>query len=143
MPSADPTPGGISQTTPHPPLPPPSTFDILPPLHALLSRLLLPAASGPTTASPLPASSPHPTNAATTPLSPKDLSTASSAVKIRIQKARVAVQRLPDINRSVQDQEREIRELEEEVSRLKGVLAALGENAREAASSPPNRLGGN
>lgn len=79
---------------------------------------------------------------ATAPLSPKDLTTASSAVRIKIQKARVAVQRLPDINRSVQDQEREIRELEDEVSRLKGVLAALGEGAREAAGAALHRRGG-
>lgn len=128
MPSAAPTPGGIA-------LPSPSTFDILPPLHALLSRLLLPA---PTAASP----SPHLINAATAPLSPKDLTTASSAVRIKIQKARVAVQRLPDIDRSVQDQQREIRDLEDEVARLRGVLAALGEGAREAAGTALDRQGG-
>lgn len=47
----------------------------------------------------------------------------------------MAVQRLPDINRFVSDQEREIRELEDEVLRLRGVLAALGDGAREAAGA--------
>ncbi|MCJ1270747.1 hypothetical protein MMC22_010644 [Lobaria immixta] len=140
MPSAAPTPG------PNPPLPSPSTFDILPPLHALLSRLLLPGPNNnaPAASSPLAtSSSPHLINAAATaPLSPKDLTTASSAVKIKIQKARVAVQRLPDINRSVQDQQHEIRELEDEVARLRGVLAALGEGAREAAGTALDRQGG-
>lgn len=55
----------------------------------------------------------------------------------------MAVQRLPDISRSVQEQEREIRELEDEVSRLRGVLIALGEDAKEAAGTMLDRRGGN
>lgn len=52
------------------------------------------------------------------------------------------MQRLPEINRSVQDQEREIRELEDEVTRLKGVLAALGDAARDAAGTALDQQGG-
>ena len=51
-------------------------------------------------------------------------------MKIKIQKARVAVQGLPDGERTVEEQEVEIGELEEEVGRLRGVLGALGAEGR-------------
>ncbi len=68
-------------------------------------------------------------------LFPKDLSIAASAVKIKIQKARVAVAGLPDVERTTEAQESEIGELEEEVERLRGVLKELGESGRRAAES--------
>jgi hypothetical protein len=124
-----------SQTSKPTTLPPPSTFDILPPLHALLSRLLLPA-SQPSTQTPFSppiTSSPaltNPTN--TTPLAPKDLATASSIVKIKIQKARVAIRGLPDMERTIEEQELEIWELEKEVERVNGILVGIREAARRA-----------
>ncbi|MCJ1375882.1 hypothetical protein MMC20_007120 [Loxospora ochrophaea] len=90
-------------------LPPPQTFDILPPLHALLGRLLPP----PDSTSSAPA------------LSPKDLATEAAAIKIKIQKARAAVQGLPDVERTIEEQQEEIRELEDKISGLKGALARI------------------
>ena len=68
-------------------------------------------------------------------LSPKDLSIAASAVKIKIQKARVAVAGLPDAERTIEEQEGEIRELNGEVERLRGVLKEFGGSGRRAAES--------
>jgi len=128
---------------------PPSTFDIIPPLHTLLTRLLLPPPTNashttqpqsgitPAALSPAPANSPSVQNQiiSTSYLFPKDLSIAASAVKIKIQKARVVVTGLPDVERTIEEQESEIGELEWEVERLKGVLKELGESGRRAAES--------
>jgi hypothetical protein len=62
-------------------------------------------------------------------LDAKDLLTASSSIKIRIQKARAVVLGLPDISRSVEEQEVEIRELEEKIGRLKAVVRDFGRRA--------------
>lgn len=130
MPSANPVP-----EPPKSRLPPPSTYDILPPLHALLSRLLLsfPQTTGQTSASP-PAGSPTLSSVLDSiPLSPKDLATAVSAVKIRIQKARVATGALPDVERTVEEQEVEITQLKAEIERLEGAMKNLSIAAKRAA----------
>lgn len=116
-------------TSPPPPstLPPPHLFDILPPLHALLSRLLLPHSLDGTT--------PSPDTTATAPLSPKDLATAASSITNKIQKARVAVRELPGVEISIEEQEDVIAELEEESRRLRGVETGISKAARD-------RLGG-
>ncbi|KAI9823304.1 MAG: hypothetical protein M1832_002528 [Thelocarpon impressellum] len=93
-------------------LPPVSTFDVLPALHTLLSRLLPSATS------------------TEPPLEPQHLATEASALKIRLQKARAAVERLPDIERLPAEQETEIRTLEERVARQRDVLRGLGERVR-------------
>lgn len=118
-----------------PPLPSPSTFDILPPLHAVLSRLLLPPTNSQqtTTSTPLQSSSssqPLPgTPAPSSYLSPKDVAIAASGVKLKIQKARAAVHNLPDVERDVTELQVEIKELEDEVRRLTGVLRRLKDSA--------------
>lgn len=112
-------------TSPHPPspspLPPPQLFDILPPLHTLLSRLLLPPSLDGTTPSP----------DTTAPLSPKDLATAASSITNKIQKARVAVRELPGTEMGIEEQEDVIQELEEESGRLRGVEEGIRRAARE------------
>lgn len=109
-----------------PTLPSPETFDILPPLQALLSRLLLPS---PGLLAPLgePShDSPTETNDGTGHLDIQELSAAVGAIRIRIQKARAAVKGLPDIERSMGEQEGEIRELEERVVRMREMLGGGG-----------------
>jgi len=62
------------------------------------------------------------------------LPTATDGLKHKLQKARSQVRELPDIQRSVKDQDEEIARLEEKIQRQKEVLEelrAVGENARK------------
>ncbi|MCJ1286193.1 hypothetical protein MMC26_005538 [Xylographa opegraphella] len=111
-----------SSTSPHThpnTLPPGDTFDIIPPLHALLARL--PGTQAESTG--------------TTTLLPKDLATEAAAIKIKIQKARVAVQVLPDVERSVAEQQAEIGELEERIREQERVLREIAEAGRRRRSA--------
>ncbi|KAH0283771.1 hypothetical protein KCU62_g8754, partial [Aureobasidium sp. EXF-3399] len=122
-------------TTTQPPLPPPQTFDILPPLHALLSRLepslnvytpdtsaALPPNNAPhtpvTSASALPTSAPQ-------QLDYKDAAVAAQFLKSRIRKALADLGGLADMHRGVEEQEEEIKSLEDKIQRQKDVLARL------------------
>jgi hypothetical protein len=173
-------------TTPQPvPFPSPQTFDIIPPLHGLLLRLLSPqtnsegASNGarvtqdvangtsgaPSSVAVQPQSQSQqqqPTAAnqkndnhgvlmsvsstasgsasaaaeiaalssnAPPPLDIKDLPTEASSIKIRIQKAQAVVECLPDVDRSVDEQETEINELEHRIARLKSVIFDFGRRA--------------
>ncbi|KAI9929228.1 hypothetical protein ASPWEDRAFT_168932 [Aspergillus wentii DTO 134E9] len=165
------------------PFPPPQTFDIIPPLHGLLIRLLSPQTNtedssgsaraggdttgvtgpGPSSSAPtqsqsqqqqqssggngnngsshaVPSSSaPGPTSVtaeiaalgsnAPPPLDIKDLPTEASSIKIRIQKAHNVVSNLPDVERSVAEQETEIEELEDRIARLQSVISDFGKRA--------------
>ncbi|KAJ5174819.1 uncharacterized protein N7482_000696 [Penicillium canariense] len=150
------------------PFPPPQTFEIIPPLHGILLRLLSPkptssgqnGAPGNTTVAPehsvdaqaqhqqasssIPGGNTTNTQAAQAipevpahdsnglpPLDVKDLPTATSSVKIRIQKARAVVEGLPDTHRSIEEQQKEISELEDRVARLRSVLSDFGSRARK------------
>ena len=110
LPSASP-PTATATTIPIPP----STFDILPQLHALLSRLLPDSTLDP--------SAP--------PLDPQNIASEASALKLRLQKAQAAVEALPDMDRSVEEQAGQIRELEERIRRQREVLAGIKARARE------------
>lgn len=148
------------------PFPPPQTFEIIPPLHGILVRLLsqkassggtsgaLSGAMGPPgavtegqaqdqqTSSGIPGNGSNGTSAshpvtetsaldsnAHPPLDIKDLPTETSSVKIRIQKARGVVEGLPDVHRSVEEQQKEIDELEDRVARLRSVISDFGNRA--------------
>lgn len=63
------------------------------------------------------------------PLDVKNLPTETHSIKIRIQKARAVVEGLPDMQRSVEDQEHEISELEDRVSRLRSAISDFGTRA--------------
>ncbi|KAF2130111.1 hypothetical protein P153DRAFT_289447 [Dothidotthia symphoricarpi CBS 119687] len=114
------TPALPPQAPTNPGLPPPSTFDVLPDLHKLLRRLL------DTSAQP-PAPTPTPVQpSADGPLEIQHVPTAATDVKLKIQKARRAVMALPDIDRTCEDQQEEIEELELRITRLKASLRELG-----------------
>ncbi|KAJ5808603.1 hypothetical protein N7474_009872 [Penicillium riverlandense] len=136
------------------PFPPPQTFEIIPPLHGILLRLLsqknTASEQGNTTApagnestqpqsqQPLdPKNGTGPSSLDLTNLEPnahppldvKDLPTETSSVKIRLQKARTVVEGLPDVDRSVAEQQQEIEELEDHVARLRSVISDFGSRA--------------
>ncbi|KAJ5749784.1 hypothetical protein N7533_006812 [Penicillium manginii] len=141
------------------PFPSPQTFEILPQLHGILLRLLSQkttgndAVGGPEIAgtsteahpdgqqppSNIPGEANDPTASqaaagaldpnAPPPLDVKDLPTETHSVKIRIQKARAVVEGLPDVQRSVEEQQDEISELEDRVARLRSVISDFGTRA--------------
>ena len=111
-------------------LPPPQVFDLIPHIHALLARLLLPNTQH--TAQDISTPSSSITANSTVALSPKDLATAASGVMVKIQKARNAVRDLPGVQVGLDEQERIIRDLEEEVRRLNEVEVGIGRAARRS-----------
>ncbi|KAJ5629068.1 hypothetical protein N7490_011296 [Penicillium lividum] len=130
------------------PFPSPQTFEIIPPLHGILLRLLSqkgPSGRGAPGEAPGAPGQQTPGNNGSTsqavpevptldpnahpPLDVKDLPIQTSSVKIRIQKARAVVEGLPDIHRSVEEQQNEIAELEDRVARLQSVIADFGSRA--------------
>lgn len=111
----------LSATAPAPPAP--SAFDVLPDLHKLLKRILE------TSAQP-PAATPTPVQpSADGPLEIQHVATAANDIRLKIQKARRAVMSLPDIDRSLEDQEDEIGDLEARIAQLKASLKELGQPA--------------
>src|SRR2546423_9592789 len=105
MPSLNSSNADVYTLTSHPDVPPfpsPQTFDILPEIYALIARLQLPTSTPPDSSTSRPTES----------VSLKDLPAAAVPIKLKIQKARGAVQALPDMGRTVVQQEREIRALE-------------------------------
>ncbi|OAL39717.1 hypothetical protein AYO20_01114 [Fonsecaea nubica] len=68
------------------------------------------------------------------PLDLKDLPAQVYPLKQRLAKARAAVTALPDVDRTVAEQEDEIRRLERMIKGLKGRLLRLGEVAAEAGT---------
>lgn len=69
------------------------------------------------------------------PLEIHQLAAASSALKVRLQKARQACVRLGDMDRTVDEQQEEIDELEERVSKLRAVLEDMGVGATTTAAA--------
>lgn len=61
------------------------------------------------------------------PLATKDLIAATDPLKHKIQRARAAVHTLPDVDRTISQQEAEIREWEEKIARQREVLQQLKE----------------
>lgn len=68
------------------------------------------------------------------PLDIKDLPTEASSIKIRIQKAQAVVEGLPDVQRSVAEQDQEIDELEDRIAKLQSVISDFGRRAGQTNS---------
>lgn len=106
-------------------LPPPQTFDILPPLHELIARIDH-SSSDPLTAS----AQETVTYTDSKPLEPKDFPNEVQSTKAKIRKALRELEKLPDMERSVEEQEVEIAEVEERIRRQREELGGLMEVAR-------------
>lgn len=117
-------------------LPPPHVFDILPALHELLARVDAHNAQ---------ASSSHEVEEQAMlendntvlgsdytdvqPLNPKDLPLATLNVKARIRSALKELEKLPDMDRTVQEQQEEMEELEVKIKKQREMLRGLADVA--------------
>ncbi|MCJ1337106.1 hypothetical protein MMC09_002385 [Bachmanniomyces sp. S44760] len=102
-----------SHPTPHS-IPPPQTFDFIPDLQTLLSNLTIPSNN---------------TDGSSTN-SHKDLAADAASIKIKINKARLLVDSLPDVGRTLEMQDAEISELHAKIDGLRAVLTHIVENGR-------------
>src|SRR5262245_58987749 len=102
--STAPTPAATPAAPSDSPAPLGQVFDVVPALHAILNRLLLP----PSTAGGGPTNAGNDDLHLGTHLDIAHLDTAVDAVRVRIAKARAAVKALPDMDRTVEEQEEEI-----------------------------------
>lgn len=118
-----------------PGLPPPSTFDILPELHEILSRLISTSAQPP---APTPTPGQPPADG---PLEIQQVAAAATKVKLKLQAARKAVMALPDIDRTCEDQQEEIEYLETRIAKLKASLHQLGQSVQEEGDGDQSMTG--
>ncbi|KAK6357331.1 hypothetical protein TWF718_001645 [Orbilia javanica] len=102
---------------PHPPtFPPPETFDFIPQTYDLLVRLL-----------PQNSSTSPPTQTTLPPIEPKDVDSEGSRIRAKVRGARATLNELPDIKRSIQQQEEEMNALEEKIRKQREVLGRIRE----------------
>ena len=110
-------------------LPPPQTFDILPALHELLARI-----DHNTTSVDQESANPSDIGALYSelqPLEPKDLPTEVLEIKRKIRRALKELEKLPDMERSVDEQNDEIQALEGRIVRQEEMVSRLASLARE------------
>ncbi|KAI5806181.1 RNA polymerase II transcription mediator complex subunit 9-domain-containing protein [Geopyxis carbonaria] len=82
---------------------PPNAFDFLPDLHVLLQRVY------------------------NDELDPKDVTHEANRIRLKIQKARNIVAELPQVNLTLEDQQKEIKELEEHIAKQRQILKSVAE----------------
>lgn len=75
-------------------------------------------------------------------LSVKELTAATDAIKHKLQRARAAVKTLPDMHRTVEQQEVEIRELEERKKKQIAMLAKIREEGLQFARTSRDEADG-
>lgn len=100
------------------------SIDTLPVLAAILLRLQTLSPTNTSAGSPL-ATTPSALASGTGTITIKDIPAATDGLKHKIQKARAQVTQLPDMQRSVAEQELEIQELEERIRSQRAVLEGL------------------
>ena len=116
-------------------LPPPQTFDILPALHELLARIDHTTTSTDlTNQDPIDPSDIGALYSELQPLEPKDLPTEILEIKRKIRRALKDLEQLPDMERSVEEQNEEIEALEGRIARQREIVARLGLLAREISA---------
>nr|POE92426.1 hypothetical protein CFP56_69673 [Quercus suber] len=136
------TSGTLLKSTP-PTLPPPQTFDILPPLHELLARIDHVSTQNGLTANIDNDESQGTRYLEIQPLEPKDLPAEVLPLKSKIRKALRELENLPDMDRSIEDQREEIAELIQRQAAQEAMIKALSQAAQgmrtELASNVPTR----
>lgn len=103
----------------------PALFDIVPATERLLSRLLLP--SGDTSSAPASGGVPTAENEPEykRPLDISHLDAAANPIRVKFAKLRQLIPRLPDIDRTVEEQREEIEEIEARIEKQKSMLSNL------------------
>src|ERR1700753_4143461 len=102
----------------------PALFDIVPATERLLSRLLLP--SGDTSAPAAGGGSTMENEPEyKRPLDISHLDAAANPIRVKFSKLRQLIPRLPDIDRTVEEQREEIEEIEARIERQKSMLSNL------------------
>lgn len=95
-------------------------------LFSVLSRLRTPSNLPSTTTGQTPVPTPsQPSGNTSGELSLRDIPAATDPIKHKLQKARAAVKTLPDMHRTVAEQETEMRELEEKIIKQREVISKL------------------
>jgi hypothetical protein len=82
---------------------PPNAFDFLPDLHTLFQRVYADE------------------------LDPKDVAHESNQIRLKIAKARNLVAGLPDVDKSLEEEQAEIKALEEKIAKQRAMLKEIGE----------------
>ncbi|MCJ1326415.1 hypothetical protein MMC10_003079 [Thelotrema lepadinum] len=101
-----------SPIEPQPTLPSASSFDFIPSMYALVSRLLL---------------DPMDKDA----LQPKDVAAAVVEIKQKVQRARLVIEGLPEIQRTIEDQNLEITDLEAKITKQRSGLRGVSEQIKK------------
>ncbi|KAK5108648.1 hypothetical protein LTR62_008139 [Meristemomyces frigidus] len=109
----------------HPVLPPSQLFDILPALHEILARLDHTPSTAEITRDSDGDNDLGTAYTGVQPLDPKDLPTAIAPLKSQIRKGLRELLNLPDMDRSIADQDEEIQQLETKISQQQAVLMGL------------------
>jgi hypothetical protein len=111
-----------------PALPPPQLFDVLPALHEILSRI-----DHSSTRSSANTDGDDALGTAykdLAPLEPKDLPSAILPLKSQIRKGLRELEKLPDVERTVEEQNAEIAALESRIRRQQEVLKGMSSHGR-------------
>jgi len=95
----------------------PNLFDIVPPTERLLSRILLPSGDPTTDTSSLPENK--------RPLDISHLDAAANPIRVKFTKLRSQLPQLPDMDRTVEEQQEEIDELELRITKQKAMLGNI------------------
>ncbi|KAH8175055.1 RNA polymerase II transcription mediator complex subunit 9 domain-containing protein [Sarocladium implicatum] len=74
------------------------------------------------------------------PLAIKDVPGVTDAIKHKIQRARATVKGLPDMSRGIQEQEQEMRELEEKIEKQRRVLEGLREKGESRGEGTGDKM---
>ncbi|QIX00658.1 hypothetical protein AMS68_006175 [Peltaster fructicola] len=128
-----PTTSTANRTTSQPNLPRADAFDVLPALHEMLSRIDHQAAADVAHANITgsPAIDVEDSNYADlTPLEPRDLPNEILSIKTRIRRTLRELEKLPDMDRTMEQQEQEIEDMNERIQKQRNLIAKLAQAAR-------------
>ncbi|RKF81757.1 putative microtubule-associated protein [Golovinomyces cichoracearum] len=103
----------------------PNSLDTIPVISSLLCRLQNSTSFNSNSTSGFQTASPSQHTAGTGPLSFKDIPPATDGLKHQLLKALSQIKQLPDMDRTIEEQEVEIKELEEKICRQRKVISEL------------------